>query len=73
MSKLFTTWVFNGVRYLALHRTNDVVVVDEYGGNYGSLMDVDRFRKYQQDGSELAKPLSWKCAELQTRLVEVKP
>jgi len=55
----FTTWTFNGVRFLATDDGRNAHVLDESGNYYGSWMSgIDGFRKRQTGGDPLvAEPL----------------
>lgn len=55
MNKIFQTWTFKGVRFLAIDRGGDTQIVDENGGNYGAwLSGVEGFRKRQEKGDAAA-------------------
>lgn len=45
---MFETWVYKGVRFLAVARGFNVAVIDENGLNYGSWMSVTSFRNRQR-------------------------
>ena len=56
--KAFYSWKFRDVGYLAFACGSGVFVVDELSRGYGTWESVDRFRKLQAEGSELASPLA---------------
>ena len=47
-TKIFETWVFSGVKFLAFPNNDGCHVVDEDGGNYGAYRSVEGFRKRQR-------------------------
>lgn len=51
----FETWMFDGVRYLAIPLDGRVHVISQDGSNFGSWFDVQSFRKRQQSQS----PQEW--------------
>lgn len=47
----FRTWTFSGIQFIAVPiDRNSEHIMDALGGNYGSWMSVDEFRKRQQAG-----------------------
>lgn len=47
----FKTWMFSGLQFIAVpHDSNSDHIMDALGGNYGSWMSVEEFRKRQQAG-----------------------
>ncbi len=56
--KIFTTWKFRGVNFLA-HPwiDNSIQICDENGNNYGSWLSLDNFRAKQQVNDRSPNPL----------------
>ena len=55
--KIFETWTFGGVRFLAVPFARNVAICDENGKFYGSFVSVERFRHLQQSGSDMTVPI----------------
>lgn len=56
---MFTTWKFGSVQFLAFENGNNAYsIVDEFGRNYGSWMDVEGFRKAQKGNKDIATPIN---------------
>ncbi len=54
MNKLFETWIYKGVRFIAfpnIHVAGSVSVFDEEKNNYGAWNTVYEFRRRQKYGS----------------------
>lgn len=64
MDKIFETWIFNGVRYLAVNLPGRIHVVDEDGRNFGTFASMPaHFRQLQRrGGSESTRPVEGKVA-----------
>lgn len=49
--KAFETFTLAGIRYLAMPvNRGNVGIVDENGGNHGSYMSIESFKKYRLKG-----------------------
>ena len=68
ITPIFYVWKFKEVQFLAVERGTDVHIVDDQGGNYGSWRTADEFRKRQQRGDDIAKPLDGPRTHLAVRL-----
>ena len=53
----FETWIFDGVRYIAVYDGNKVNICDQNGFNYGGWHSIHNFRKEQQSKSPMATPI----------------
>lgn len=51
MGKKFVTWTHGGVKFLAVVRGSNVVVINEYGQGFGAWMSVYSFRDMQRRGA----------------------
>jgi hypothetical protein len=47
--KIFKSWVFGGVRYIALKSVEGEQIVDETGRYFGGWQDHKAFRKAQRE------------------------
>jgi len=56
--KIFTTWTFKGVAFLAIQTSRDSFqICDEQGNNYGAWQTLRRFRGEQCKNSLMSRPL----------------
>lgn len=67
MEKVFETWVFKGVRYLAVPGEQDgneyVRICDEFGSYFGSFICIENFRKRQNSNQ------SWSCCRSDAKVL----
>jgi transposase len=53
--KAFTTWIFNGTKYIAVPVRDKHEIMDEDGNYYGVWVKVENFRNYQREDSHLRR------------------
>lgn len=52
-TKIFQTWTYKGTKFLAFPHGIGIMVIDEFGNNYGAWQKLSNFKKRQSKGEQL--------------------